>query len=311
MGHEPQIQKQFETRLRDTLRELLENKHLYQSVTFDSSGFKKSTISEVAQRLAESGEYPVASWNQALVNAFGSLERTLWEFDSAEEKIEALLRAMNEKVSLVRIPLPTIKIFCNHCDAIRPPHNPGYIGKSTQRNSQVLQQDSEVVQLFEATFQCQSCKGEPIVFLIHRKGLKLTLVGRSQFPEVLVPDFIPRNQRRFYSNSVIAERTNFTLAAALYLRTVVEQYFHEVIPKPEIKTIKGKPTGDELAEMYAKTLPKNFPDHFPSLKKAYSNLSEIIHLGKEDEDARISFKATLVAVDGHFKAIQLFKEISA
>ena len=77
----------------------------------------------------------------------------------------------------------------------------------------------------------------------------------------------------------------------------------------KIKAINGNPTGDELAVLYAKTLPKNFPSNFPSLKKAYDDLSAIIHSGKESDGAKKCLAAIRVAVDGHFKAIQLFKEI--
>jgi hypothetical protein len=147
------------------------------------------------------------------------------------------------------------------------------------------------------------------VFLVKRNGLKLTLVGRSQFPEVVVPSFIPEPQRKFYRNAIIADQTSFTLAAALYLRTVVEQYFYAAIPKEEIAAIKGNPTGDELAELYSKTLPKNFPNNFPSLKKAYNDLSEIVHSGKENDETKKSFVSIRNAIDGHFKAVQLFKEI--
>jgi len=165
------------------------------------------------------------------------------------------------------------------------------------------------IEIFALPYQCQSCKCEPLFFLVRREGLKLMLVGRSQFQEVAVPDFIPKDHRKFYRNAVIANQTSFTLAAALYLRTMIEQYFYKTIPGTEIKAIKGNPTGDELAELYAKTLPKNFPSSFPSLKKAYVDLSKIIHSGKEDDETKKSFEVIRNAVDSHFKAIQLFKEM--
>src|SRR5260221_14079702 len=56
---------------------------------------------------------------------------------------------------------------------------------------------------------------KPLCFLVRREGLKLTLVGRSQLPEIATPVFIPENLRKYYRNAIIADQTNFTLAAAL------------------------------------------------------------------------------------------------
>jgi len=204
--------------------------------------------------------------------------------------------------------LPTVKISCARCDAVRPPHNPGYVGLTTDSTG-VFEMNNGAIQIFALPYQCQSCRCEPLIFLIRREGLKLTLVGRSQFEEVAVPDFIPKDQRKFYRNAVIADQTGFVLAASLYLRTVIEQHFYKVIPEGQIRAITGIPTGDELADLYAKTLPKNFPDSFPSLRKAYDGLSGIVHSGKEDDETKRSFAAIRTSVDGHFKAIQLFKEM--
>jgi hypothetical protein len=214
-------------------------------------------------------------------------------------------------VELPPIPLPSVRVSCGskQCKGSIQPHNSGFVGWRYGIVSFDLQQDGSVIQIFSFPYQCQNCKEEPLVFLVKRDGLKLTLVGRSQFPEVLIPNFIPDAQRKFYRNAIIADQTSFTLAAALYLRTVVEQYFYAVIPEIKIKAIKGNPTGDELADLYAETLPKNFPNNFPSLKKAYDDLSAIVHSGKENDEAKKSFAAIRVAVDGHFKAVQLFREM--
>jgi hypothetical protein len=111
------------------------------------------------------------------------------------------------------------------------------------------------------------------------------------------------------AESQFADQTSFTLAGALYLRTVIERYFYAVIPGKKIEAIKGNPTGDEFAELYAETLPKNFPANFPSLRKAYDDLSSIVHSGKENDEVKKRFLAIRTAVDSHFKAVQLFKEM--
>jgi hypothetical protein len=216
-------------------------------------------------------------------------------------------------VNLQPLLLPSVRASCGskQCKGSIQPHNSGYNGwRYGVLSFDISQDDGSKTQIFSFPYQCQNCKQEPLVFQVKRNGLKLTLVGRSQFPEVLVPNFIPEAQRKFYRNAVVADQTSFTLAGALYLRTLIEQYFYAVIPEEQIKAIKGNPTGDELAELYATTLPENFPNNFPSLKKAYGDLSVIVHSGKENDEVKKEFLSIRTAVDGHFKAVQLFKEIS-
>jgi hypothetical protein len=286
------------------LVELLEQKHLYQSVEIDAKPLSLVT-SPFAGHLFKS---------PLMADEARDVDNLLTQYQqgpcnlSVEKELPPLMVRQTGPKPLNRFLLPTVKISCAKCDAVKPPHNPGYRGLTVDSTT-VLTINNEVIQVFALPYQCQSCKCEPLFFLVRREGLKLTLVGRSQFQEIEVPDFIPKNQRKFYRNAIIADQTSFALAAALYLRTVIEQHFYQTISETEIKAIRGNPTGDELADLYAKTLPKSFPDSFPSLKKAYDDLSRIVHSGKEDDDTKKSLVAIRSAVDGHFKAVQLFKEM--
>lgn len=300
------------------VQELLETKHLYQSVEIPVKPFDdciRSLVEDYRQEIAR-GEPGVSSGKPAAIaqvlgdqlrDRRDSALNSPWKL-SVEKELPPLYVRQTGPKPLNLFLLPTVKIACAKCDSIKPPHNPGY-SELTVDSTSVLTVNGGSIQIFALPYQFQSCKCEPLFFLVRREGLKLTLVGRSQFQEVSVPEFIPKNHRRFYRNAIIADQTGFTLAAALYLRTVIEQYFYQTIPETEIKAIRGNPTGDELAELYAKTLPKSFPDSFPSLKKAYEDLSKIVHSGKEDDDTKKSIVTIRAAVDGHFRAIQLFKEM--
>lgn len=317
------FEQEAELAFRSAFSELLERKHLYQYTNVDF-GKIRSLIPELANRDFH-GRFVIGTpsnppTKKEIEEFIKSLEKQFedrighW---SSEEWIlidEATAKAFNgdeERIRLSRFVVPSINTFCSICDSGPWPHNLSH-GSGTRGYAFESDDNTANVQIFTLSFQCQHCRTEtkePLVFLVKREGLKLTLVGRSQFPEVVVPNFIPDAQRKFYRNAIIANQTSFTLAAALYLRTVVEQYFYATIPEAEIKAIQGNPTGDELAELYANTLPKNFPSSFPSLKKAYDDLSVIIHSGKENDGVKTSFVAIRNAVDGHFKAVQLFKEM--
>jgi hypothetical protein len=281
--------------------ELLETKHLYQFVNADLK-----EIETITERIAEQDPHGLPQVVRANIkDGIPNWTKKPWIL------ISGPIPPITSKVGgqLSPIELQSVKLSCSSCNGAVWPHNPGYRGSEPIFRSYDYSSGNSNVQFFHLSFQCQNCKSTPLVFLVKREDLKLSLVGRSQFPEVSVPDFIPDAQRKFYRNAIIADQTSFTLAAALYLRTVIEQYFHATIPEVEIKAIKGNPTGDELADLYAKTLPKNFPANFPSLKKAYNDLSEIVHSGKENDEVKKSFLAIRTAIDAHFKAVQLFKQM--
>jgi len=305
------------------VKELLETKHLFQSIEIPVKPieeFIRNSTEECKKEVARA-EPGVSSGRPGFIaqvheeqlrNRKDSILNSNWYFDAeTHERVGRGAPPLRIAENFPSVNAPPIRVSCGSktCKGSVQPHNSGYIGALPEISSYNLSQPTSLIQTFSFVYQCQNCKGEPLVYLVKRDGLKLTVVGRSQFPEVVVPNFIPEAQRKFYRNSIVADQTSFTLAAALYLRTVVEQYFYAVIPKEEIAAINGNPTGDELAELYAKTLPKNFPNNFPSLKKVYNDLSEIVHSGKENEETKKSFASIRTAVDGHFKAVQLFKEM--
>ncbi|MSU56690.1 MAG: hypothetical protein EXS35_00645 [Pedosphaera sp.] len=305
------------------LKELLETKHLYQSVTIptqDLDEIIRTGVEEHKKEVRLAGpttnysnpEEAGQTLSELLHKNVTRLLASHWDFDSETNSYPgARPVSTGYNQGLPPLQMPSVRVSCDNalCKGSAQPHNSGYIGLREGLGVYSVDNNGPALQIFSFPFQCQNCKGEPLIFLVKRDGQKLTLVGRSRITEVSVPHFIPDAQQKFYRNAIIADQTSFTLAAALYLRTVVEQHFYQTVPAAEIQSIRGIPTGDELADLYAKTLPKNFPESFPSLKKAYSDLSAIVHSGKENDQSKKSFTLIRAAVDGHFKAVQLFKEM--
>ncbi|HXC98732.1 MAG TPA: hypothetical protein VN048_05275 [Verrucomicrobiae bacterium] len=304
-------------------RDLLETKHLYQSIDISEKTLDDFIANQVKERrieVARSEPGFSSGRPDAIATAVrGTLQtqkqaalNSPWDFMAETSRPTGELeRTPRISEGFPPMTLPSVRVSCGskECKGTIQPHNSGYVGADLELSSYILPRSESIVQIFSLVYQCQNCKGEPLVFLVKRNGLKLTLTGRSRFPDISVPTFIPEEQRNSYKKAIISHTTSFTLGAALYLRSVIEQHFYKTIPEAEIRAITGNPTGDALADLYAKILPKDFPSNFPSLKKAYGDLSAIIHSGREDEDVSKAFSLIREAVDAHFKAVQLFKEM--
>jgi len=314
-----EIEAAVRGRIASTIKQLLEEKHLYQSLTIERGEFEKlisQLLSEYEADEKASGPRVRTSPLEALFKG-DSYQELLnkrlslvldgpWGFQSETNSLPGA-----EPLGWNPIALPSIRISCGSsiCKSSIQPHNSGFIGLQNEIGSYELS-DEPKSQCFSLPYQCQNCKGEPLIFLVKRVGLKLAISGRSQLSEVLVPKCIPGNISGFYKKAIIANQTGFVLAGALYLRVLVEQHFHAVIPPDKLQAIKGNPTGDELADFYAETLPVGFPASFPSLKKAYADLSKIIHTGKENDEVKKVFQSVISAVEGHFEAVQVFKKFT-
>jgi hypothetical protein len=322
---ERSFEQEAELAIRNAFTELLETKHLYQSaiVSFSKiqSALPKIVDGEFAGRFMFAGprqppsQDDIDAVKQSIRKKFDDhiASWTNGEWILLNEKTASGFGSEEERVICSRFAIPSIKTFCTKCDSGPWPHN---LARDSGNRGYLFEADEETphIQVFSLPFQCQNCKKEarePLVFLIKRDRLKLTLVGRSQFPEVSIPDFIPKEQRKFYRNAIVVSQANFILAATMYLRTLIEQHFYQMIPKADIEAIKkkGSPRGDELAELYAKTLPKGFPSDFPSLRKAYDDLSEVLHRGNEDDEASKKFFSIKTDIEKHFDALRLFNSI--
>ena len=148
-------------------------------------------------------------------------------------------------------------------------------------------------------FQCQNCTGEPLFFMVRRDGLKLTMVGRSQFEDVQVPKYVPKPVAKHYEGAIVSFQTGRSLAGIFYLRTMIEQYMRGIV-KPAARL-----TGDQLADEYGKTLPTAFSERYPSFRKIYEDLSGAIHEAREDD---VLFQKAVGEIESHLEAKPFFME---
>ena len=272
------IMTEFRNLINDGFRDLLENKHLYQNVSLNTSALVDQVKKQFKIKKADD--------EHQYLRILLPLQKQNWALDLGD-------------VDELSISVPTIKIYCSTCNRIEPFNS--YPNKTTEKHVVINypQKDTGAInhQLFVIEYECQSCKGLPVVFMIQRNNLKLYLVGRYPIESTPVPDVIPKSHRKFISDAIIAHNCGQTLAGLFFLRVFIEQYTKKHSDKKELKA-------DQLIENYMKQLPKDFKNRFPSLSKIYSELSYAIH--RADASVKL-FDKTIEEMVEHFDAKRLFK----
>jgi hypothetical protein len=290
----------FKKAVVEAFKELLEAKHLYQSCEIKTDHL----VAPLPKRKRLSKKLPPMV--RLLANMPDEMNRTGVKFNNLRVKMDfcstwelAVGPAPESSDQARAIVLPTIRILCK-CDEHKQPHRA--TKESTESGMIVYHakdREEQPLQIFSIPYKCQSCDAEPVIFLVRREGLKLRLVGRSQFEPISTPACIPKQLAAHYSDAVAAFKTNHCLGALFYLRTVIEQQMRRVV-KPTTRI-----TGEELADEYQKQLSPDFPKSFPSFKKLYQDLSAALHEAREDEEL---FSAAVKHIEKHFDAVRLLSK---
>ena len=298
----------FQTNVSAAFRELLSDKHLYQSTRVNIEFIdgvahalhEEAKLRASAPRMIGDSSPHVPNWEIFRKDGL-SLMSNLWIPDAAivypANSWQELAKSGHIDKS-IKVILPTIQTRCPHCKG-RWPFNPMEANGKWEQGRRALTD-----QWFFISYECQSCKGEPIRFLIRRTGNKLTLCGRDPIEAVEVPPVIPKGQAERYSSSIVAYQSGQSLAAVFLLRVFVEQYWRSIDAVVEAIKDKQRPTGDEIGQAYKATLPADFSGRFPSLCEVYNDLSAAIHAA--DDSPEIYPKACEMVIE-HFEARRLFR----
>lgn len=274
----------FRLRIREHLKLLLESKHLYQNIKIEyqdladalkgSADFVKDVKQEFTKRV--SGEWhPLDPANQKSPVFEQDIPLTVW------------------------FEVPDVKLFCEVCgrtEAFNVVSADDFL-QHKRFDVSVNPTNDKTIQVFVISFQCQSCKSAPEVFLIRRHGMKLTISGRAPIEHVTVPPVIPKNLRRFYSGAIVAHQSGQTLAGLFLLRTVIEQWARQQTGDTKLKA-------DDILDKYMSTLPNDFRQRFASMKDLYGKISADIH--SATGSAALFDKASEKIVE-HFDTRRLFK----
>lgn len=277
----------------DAFRALLEDKHLYQSVTLDRQA--------LYQDAEGAGQFHANNVRQQIDTAIDDAWHALDEIS-----IQRLSRARTDDTEFpprIYFFVETIKTFCASCHEKTPFNLLRAIDVYQDKDNgwRTIRHPKDA-QDFVFLFECQSCKLPADVFLVRRRGEKLTLSGRAPIEFQDVPRYIPRDFRQYFSGAVVAFQSGQVLCGIFMLRTLVEQF---VLSKVSDK-LQGVKIPEAL-DLYAQELPKDFRERFPPLKVIYGKLSEAVHSARADEKLWEESKQDIMR---HFEALDLFSRTS-
>jgi hypothetical protein len=320
---DPGIVKMLRDEIIRCIKELLETKHLYQSVRIDTTGIQKlidnveesedvkqykQTIGSWSGMLGDPGSMPPSPKNmvakrvqelrQKIEYTTAFILGNFWSFSTDACKQPPATSDTKPKEDITNFVLPTVSVLCEKCDGMLP-HNSGFRGQTQefQTVSFIFSKDGKQVpfQTFVFPYQCQGCKEEPLVFLVHREGIKLTLAGCNHIEKVQVPKTIPKEEGKYFSEAIVAFNTGNVLAGLFLLRTTIDQYMRRILK------VKGRKTGDELAGEYATLLHDEFPKSYPSMKVIYEELSIVLHSADANST---QFEKSKQDIENHFELLK-------
>ncbi len=281
-----QFVEECQSRITFLIKELLEKKHLYQSVRLEIDDLLNKVSS------SECNEVEKLLRNRTLQQDINGP----WSVSGPGDRG---IRHPVPSGDLIRpriaLTLPDIKIYCRNCDRIEA-FNAQYCKDCYSENIIVDSIKQEpTIQVFVFSYLCQSCKSIPEFFMVRREARKLTLSGRSPIEHVAVPKVIPKEVVQFFSGAIIAHQSGQTLAGLFLLRTFIEQWVKKYGAKQE--------RADDALKWYNETLPEDFKSRFPSLEHLYSELSNSIHAADASQEL---FDKTVLDIERHFEARRLF-----
>lgn len=278
----------FAERAAAALHELLERKHLYQSVR---AQLDETFIFECAAQAPTERR----SWFLAVGEMLKDGPWDLSPFGPGGSGGNSVGQIGGGDIRRLQVRAPDVKLYCKMPGCRR--QEPFNMVGCTDMLGGEYSLARPVRQIFGLSCVCQSCKGEPTIFLVRREGLKLTLVGRSSIEHVEVPTVIPRSVEHFYSGAVVAHQSGQTLAGNFMLRTLVEQWVRSFPSTAAMRV-------EDALDWYYSKLPEAFKQHSPSLREIYEHLSSDIHAAKGDESVFTSEMARIVE---HFDGWRFYK----
>jgi len=311
MSYEDAFLSTVQTTVQDAFRELLSNKHLYQTVRPSTEKIDEKAKQLHDKELRESAKPSVGSLSSAPKGGAPPFERVQgvatkllglgWQPKVPDPRFGRGIFPGDQpnKILEIEFDLPTIRTTCTVCKTDEP-FNPIHCSipstKGSYHNTPYNEQD------FVLQYQCQACKGQPVTFLLHRSKEKLRLSGREPMEIVTVPADIPKTHQDHYSSAIIAYQSGQVLPAIFMLRVFIEQYWLS-FPTVRAAANATRFSGDIMGEEYKKLLPGDFKSRFPTLLETYGSLSGAIHTANADEPI---FSAAKSNVLKHFEAIRAF-----
>lgn len=258
------------------MKELLETKHLYQSVTVDVNAVIAKALPQ-PERL-----HPLDAQSRGNAAAIvGDVARGRWITGPSRDA--QLAGTDDDRAPLVFEVVPA-RMFCTTCkrreryevvraeDVTFDVHRP-YQAEESQRPQWPLSDQTYAISML-----CQGCKRYPEVILVRRTTAKnrLTLSGRTPMEVAEVNESLPEPEVTFFRDAVLAHQSGRTLAGLFYLRTCIEQFARRMTGET------GRRTGQDIMATYGETLPLQLRGMIPSFSECYDRISDALHAARAD-----------------------------
>ncbi len=297
---EDKIEQAFVEEVITAVKTLIEEKHLYQSVSLSPERLRAVVEKPLVEMLRAAVDLPGLHYKPTAEQIVGDLLKASWVTVNPASPRQGgyLIEHNNDPVDHLKFHIKNIRTHCGSCDENSPMNlvaATDAIARLSDWVDVTIPNDHSV---YTFVFQCQSCRVGIEVFIVARRGRKFTLVGRSPMEQVKVPYFIPKDVHKYYSGAVIAFNSGQILPALFMLRTLVEQYL-----RGEMTTVSSEKI-DKVIDAYMDSLPNDFTDRFPSLKDVYGKLSNAVHCANESADL---FHESREKIERHFDARRVFE----
>lgn len=247
------------------IRQLLEEKHLYQSLRLN-----EDIVKSIAQEIIHeevSSEVIEMEFNKFTSHfSWKPPRNNLVLADHIEKK-------PNKKIQSIEITFPHIKSYCENCKGYQ-----AFKMIFCQVFSDKKSVKSDLFQHFLVIYECSYCENYEISFLIFREDEKITLVGRSQFGFKKPAPILPNEEEysQLISRAQISYDAHYYIAALSYLRLFIEKYVRN---ETGIFTREESQNISDICEEYSQSLPVKLRSVIPSLKSIYEQLSAAYHQG--------------------------------
>ncbi len=284
----------FSDAIADSVKRLLEEKHLYQeqAVVFPD-------VNVIFDKLGEHINLHPIQIRGVLNYVYKESVDLEWKVQppTGQREVGVYTRSDSD-LAIVAIDFapPTVRTYCQVCNSIEPfnfVHSTDFL-KDFRRSPIEIKTE----QVFLFAYQCQGCKTAPEIYMVKRFKMKLSLCGRTPAEQVLIPLYIPKPLRKYYSDALVSFYSGQTLAGSYLLRNFIEQVIRGTSIDPIAKDM------DELFIEYADKLPEDFKARFPSLQRIYYELAAYQENSSGADDL---FQLAKEKIDLHFEARRLFE----
>jgi len=183
--------------IEQAFKELIDTKHLYQSIKIDFEPAIEGSAEEVLARRTAGEGFDASRTNSKSEQRRELLANIKHELCEEIERAQWLLGGFAPGSKTIGFSLLPVRTICDVCDDIEP-----FSLWGQPRDYSITKGIGD--RIFCLPLQCQRCRQNVIVFLIRRNAAKIQIVGRSEIERPKPPDYIPKSIREYYSRATLA-----------------------------------------------------------------------------------------------------------